>query len=56
MGRDVTIVSTNEFSTKPTIRTIIDADNKFNVTGDIKFNLKPNKVFLFSAETEERLR
>ena len=56
MGRDVTIVSTNEFSTKPTIRTIIDADNKFNVTGDIKFNLKSNKVFLFSAETEERLR
>ena len=56
MGRDVTIISTNEFSTKPTIRTIIDADNKFNVTGDIKFNLKPNKVFLFSAETEERLR
>lgn len=56
MGRDITIVSTHENSTKPTIRSIISADTKFDVSGEIKFNLKPHKVFLFNKETEERLK
>ena len=56
MGRDITIVSTHENSTKPTIRSIISADTKFNPAGEIKFSLKPHKVFLFNKETEERLK
>ena len=57
MGRDKTIVSTHEASTKPTVRSIIDSDIKLpEGAAKLTFNLKPNKVFLFTAETEERLR
>ena len=56
MGRDKSIVSKHEASTKPTIRSIIDSDVKLpEGAKQLKFNLKPNKVFLFNAETEERL-
>ncbi len=56
MGRDVSVVSRNEFSESPVIRSIVDADNKIDVTaGTVKFNLKAHKVFLFDKETEERI-
>ena len=56
MGRDVSIVSTHENSQNPIVRSIINADNKIDVTqSDIKFSLKAHKVFLFDAETEERI-
>ncbi len=56
MGRDVSVVSHHEASLNPIIRSIIDADNKIDVTAKtIKYNLKPHKVFLFDAETEERI-
>ena len=56
MGRDVSIVSTHEASQNPAIRSIIDADNKVDVTkGTVNYALKPHKVFLFNAETEERI-
>ena len=56
MGRDVSIVATHECSTNPIIRAIIDADNV--IADDVKtvrFAIKPNKIFLFNKETEERL-
>ena len=56
MGRDISIVSTHPESTKPTIRTIVDADVKVPTSGKVRFHLKPNKVFLFNAETEMRLK
>ena len=57
MGRDVSIVSTNDASLNPQIRSIIDADNKVDVTtGTVRYCVKPHKLFLFSKETEERLR
>ena len=57
MGRDVSIVSTHEKSLNPVIRSIVDADNKVDVTAEaVRFNLKPHKVFLFNKETEERIR
>lgn len=56
MGRDISIVSSHSESTKPTIRTIVDSDVKLPTSGQVKFNLKPHKVFLFNRETEERLR
>ncbi len=56
MGRDKSIVSVHEASTKPTVRSIIDSDIVLPAGAkQLKFNLKPNKVFLFNAETEERL-
>ncbi len=57
MGRDVSIVSTHPNSLNPVIRSIVDADNKVDVTNaTVRFNLKPHKVFLFNKETEERIR
>ena len=56
MGRDVSVVSTSEYSQNPTVRAIIDADNKIDVTKEtVKFSIKPNKIFLFNKETEERI-
>ena len=56
MGRDKTVVSTHPSSTKPTIRSIIDSDIKLPKDAlQLKFNIKPNKLFLFNAETEERI-
>jgi len=56
MGRDVSVVVTNEASINPTIRAIIDAD--VNVDSNkqfVNFFVKPNKMFLFNKETEERI-
>lgn len=56
MGRDVSIVSKHESSVNPIIRSIIDADNKIDVTKTtVSFNLKPNKVFVFNKLSEERI-
>ena len=56
MGRDVSIVSRHSESINPVIRSIINSDNKVDMTAaDIKFSLKAHKVFLFDAETEERI-
>ncbi len=56
MGRDVSVVSRHESSLNPVIRSIIDADNKIDLTAaTVKYSLKPHKVFLFHAETEERI-
>lgn len=56
MGRDVSVVSTSKESVNPIVRSIIDADNKIDVTQElIKFSLKPNKVFIFDKQSEERI-
>ncbi|MBE6620407.1 MAG: ABC transporter ATP-binding protein [Ruminococcaceae bacterium] len=56
MGRDVSVVSTHPASLNPQIRSIVDADNKIADAATVRFALKPHKVFLFDAETEERIR
>jgi multiple sugar transport system ATP-binding protein len=57
MGRDKTIVSSHMDSTKPSVRAIVDADLAIPTDAtELKFNLKPNKFFLFDGDTEERLR
>ena len=57
MGRDVSIVSTNPASVNPVIRSIINADNKVDITAEtVRYSLKPHKVFLFNKETEVRIR
>ncbi len=56
LGRDVSIVSTNEASVNPIIRSIINADNKVDPTREtVSYSLKPHKVFIFNKETEERI-
>ena len=55
MGRDVSVVSTHSSSLNPMVRSIIDADETPKTTGKVRFALKPHKVFLFNAETEERI-
>lgn len=56
MGRDVSVVSTNESSLNPVVRSIISADEMGNISGNtVKFNLKQHKVFIFNKETEKRV-
>jgi len=56
MGRDVSVVSTNEASVNPVVRSIIDADNKLSLTAEtVSYSLKAHKVFLFNKETENRI-
>ena len=57
MGRDVSIVSTHPASLNPVIRSIINADNKVDITAtSVRYNIKPHKIFIFNKETEERVR
>ena len=71
MGRDVSIISSNKgcinydsINNKeenkevesPVIRSIIDADTKIDRESSVvKFSLKPNKVFIFNYDTQERI-
>lgn len=56
MGRDVSIVTTNAASCNPVVRSIIDADNKVDPdTENVRYSLKPGKVYIFNKATEERI-
>ena len=56
MGRDISVVSTNEASLSSTIRSIISCENKVDTgSAAVRFDLRPKKVFLFDKETEERI-
>ena len=56
MGRDVSIVSTHPASQNATIRSIISTDSASLPSAvEVSFALKPNKVFIFDKETEERI-
>lgn len=58
MGRDVSIVSKHAASLNPTIRSIINADIKVDpAAGNVRFSIKPHKLFVFSKEEgEKRIR
>ena len=57
MGRDVSVVSTNAASINPLVRSIINADNKVDLSkNEVRYRVKPHKFFLFHKETEERIR
>ena len=56
MGRDISVVSTHPKSQNVTIRSIISAENAVNTASQkVRFDLKPNKVFLFHKESGERI-
>ena len=57
MGRDSSVVSCHPASENPVVRSIIDSDNKVDLSSQtVRFSLKTHKVFLFNKETEERIR
>lgn len=57
MGRDISIVSQNDASVNPVVRSIITNDRVIDGTREeVAFNLKPSKVLIFDKETEERIR
>lgn len=56
MGRDVSVVSTHAASLKPSVRSIIDADDRSGLNGEtVRYSVKPHKLFVFHKETEKRL-
>ena len=56
MGRDVSVVSTNEASANPVVRSIISAESVIDENAEqIRYSIKPHKLFLFNHETEERI-
>ena len=56
MGRDSSLVCDHKDAESDIIRAIIDADVPVNpVDGKVKVNIKPNKIFLFKYDTEERI-
>ncbi len=51
MGRDVSIVSTNENAASPMIRSIIPADSNIDKDSEVvRFSIKPHKIFVFAKE------
>ena len=59
MGRDVSVISKHAGLLNDTgiTRSIISAEANIDTSrGTVSFDLKPNKVFLFDASSEERLR
>ncbi len=59
MGRDVSIVSSHPATINDTglIRSIVNADNVIDPGKDeVRFSLKPHKVFVFDKENETRIR
>ncbi|MCI9335934.1 MAG: ABC transporter ATP-binding protein [Lachnospiraceae bacterium] len=58
MGRDISVVASSKASLSPAIRAIIGSENLAEIpadAGQVRFALKPDKVFLFDRETEERI-
>ena len=54
MGRDVSIVATHKNALTNPCRIIVSSDYKFKESEN-KFRIKDHKMFLFDAETEERI-
>ena len=56
MGRDISVVCGHPAFTGESIRAIISAENMAQISGStVHFDVKPNKVFLFAKDTEQRL-
>lgn len=56
MGRDISVVSTHEASENKAIRSIISSESNVNTEiSQVRFDVKPNKVYLFRKDTEERI-
>ena len=57
MGRDVSVVAKHSASCNDTIRSIVDSDNKIDISsGKVSYNIKSHKCLIFNKETEERIK
>ena len=57
MGRDISVVATHPQAQSPSVRAIISSESEVGAASKkVRFSLKPKKVFLFAAESEERIR
>ena len=57
MGRDMSVVCDHQASVNPVVRAIVNSDCKVDLSAaTIAYSLKPHKVFVFDAQTEERIR
>ena len=57
MGRDISVVCDHPFFTGESFRAIVDSDDLPRLTGTtVRFDLKPNKVFLFREDNGQRIR
>ncbi|MBO7406888.1 MAG: ABC transporter ATP-binding protein [Clostridia bacterium] len=57
MGRDITVLSEHPDAENPVVRSIISSERRIDTASPtVRFRLKPYKVFLFDAETEERIK
>lgn len=54
LGRDISIVAKNEHCTKPTLKAIVSNENT-TFSGKIKLGIKQSKIYIFDAETEDRI-
>ena len=56
LGRDISVVCSHK-SCESVIRTIVSAESEVDCESKtVKFNLKPNKTYIFDKESEERIR
>ena len=57
MGRDKSVVSAHPACQSPTLRAIVSSDAKLPTdSSEIRFSVKPDKLFLFHKESGERIR
>ena len=57
MGRDISVVSSHPACSAASVRAIISAENMAEIDGEtVCFDVKPAKAFVFSKETQERIR
>ena len=56
MGRDTSVISSHPAAQNSSIRSILSSDHLINPErSSVRFALKPNKVFLFHHDSEERI-
>jgi len=56
MGRDISLICKTPSCVTPFVRAIISSDVKIpDGTKEVAFDIKPNKIFVFNGETEERI-
>ena len=56
LGRDISIVAKNPNCTKETFKVIVSAEEASSSVGALSLKIKPNKIFVFDGENEERIR
>lgn len=56
LGRDINIISKHDAIQGENIRSIVDSDNTVSSSEkSVRFDIKPSKIVLFDAQTEERI-